>query len=109
MQLKTITALFVLCISLSNLIGCCDESKIPVLTSQLSSTKARDRTDAALALARCGSKADQAVSSLAKLLYDENAGVQSAASYALRQINTESAQAVIRKIDQVRKEQKRSR
>jgi hypothetical protein len=89
--------------------GCCDQSKIPALTSQLQSTKTRERTDAALALARCGGKADRAVSSLAKLLYDDNAGVQSAASYALRQINTESAQEVIRKIDLVRKTQKRTK
>lgn len=99
----------VLVILITVLASCCDQSKIPALTSQLQSTKTRERTDAALSLARCGGKADRAVSSLAKLLYDDNAGVQSAASYALRQINTEAAREVIKKIDQVRKEQKRAK
>lgn len=75
--------------------ACCDEQRIPAALDQLYSGAARERNDAALALAHCGSRADAAVPRLAELLYDENPGVQSAAAYALRKINTPEAKRAI--------------
>lgn len=77
------------------LLGCCDSDKINQNINALSSSKAKDRNDAALALARCGSRASGAVRILGGLLYDENVGVQSAAAYALREIDTPEARRLI--------------
>lgn len=72
--------------------GCCKDDQVPANIHRLYSSDARIRNDAALALARCGSpKADKAVARLSELLYDSNVGVQSAAAYALRKIDNESA------------------
>ena len=80
---------------LLTVVGCCDQDKIPTLTRTLYSPVAKERNDAALELARCGSAADGAVPILAQLLYDDNVGVQSASAYALRQIATPRAKRVL--------------
>lgn len=84
------------------LLGCCKKEEVPALTSKLYSTEARDRNDAALALARCGSYAERAVPRLAELIYDDNVGVQSAAAYALRKIDTPLARSVMERADKAR-------
>jgi HEAT repeat protein len=88
--LRIILLLFLLLLS-----SCCEQEKIPQLISKLYSAESTDRNDAALALARCGEKADRAVPRLRDLLYDPNVGVQSAASYALRKIDTPAARRAI--------------
>ncbi len=80
---------------LQTVTGCCKQEEIPDLTLQLHSSSAKDRNDAALALARCGAKAERAVPRLGRLLYDENVGVQSAAAYALRKIDTPAAREIM--------------
>ncbi len=90
------------------LLGCCNEGQIPSHVNQLSSSKARDRTDAALQLARCGADAGQAVPRLTELMYDENVGVQSAAAYALRKIGTEDAKRALERAT-ARKSQQKNR
>lgn len=77
------------------LVGCCNDAEIPADVQRLSSQKTRDRTDAALHLARCGASAEQAVPRLTELLYDDNVGVQSAAAYALRKIGTSEARRAL--------------
>lgn len=75
--------------------ACCDKKSIPQAKQRLYSGSAKDRNDAALELARCGSAARSAVHRLSVLLYDENVGVQSSAAYALRQIDTPEAREVL--------------
>lgn len=65
------------------------------MTAQLSSSIPRERNEAALGLAKCGSEAGGAVPYLMGMLYDANPGVQSSAAYALRQIDTPQARAAI--------------
>lgn len=77
------------------LAACCDEKTIPSKTRQLYSESAKERNDAALALAKCGSSASSAVSRLVSLLTDENVSVQSSAAYALRKIDTPDARAAL--------------
>jgi len=89
--------------ALLSLSACCDVEGIPQRIRQLDSRVAKERNDAALALARCGEKADKAVSKLARLLYDENVGVQSAASYALRRIDTPAARQVLERVEATRR------
>lgn len=84
--------------------ACCNADDIPNLARQLNSSDARDRNDAALALARCGAKAGRAVPRLSQLLYDENIGVQSAAAYALRKIDTPQAREIMTRIDESRRQ-----
>lgn len=83
--------------------GCCTEEKAKALRSKLYSAKASERSDAASSLAYCGSKAESAVPRLAQLLYDENSGVQSMAAYALRKIDTPSARAIMKRVDESRR------
>lgn len=90
--------LIVICLS-----NCCDSSSIPKNLSKLDSDKNRDRNEAALALARCGSKASSAVPRLAELLYDESVGIQSSAAYALREINTPEAREVMARVEAARR------
>jgi len=85
------------------MVGCCSSADVETLTPDLYSSSAKERSSAAWALARCGSKAEPAVRRLAELLYDENTGVQSAAAFALRKIDTPSARAVMSEIDQRRR------
>jgi HEAT repeat protein len=75
--------------------SCCSESDIPVARKKLFSASARDRNQGALDLAGCGSKAGSAVPRLIELLYDENKGVQSAAAFALRKIDTPQAREAL--------------
>lgn len=65
------------------------------MTKLLYSERAKDRNAGALSLARCGEDAQGAVGKLSQLLYDPNPGVQSAAAYALREIDTKQAQAAL--------------
>ena len=83
--------------------GCCNKEEIPGLIEKLNSMKSHDRSQAALDLARCGTKASKAVPRLAELLYDENVGVQSSASYALRKIDTSEARKIMDAIDKNRR------
>lgn len=83
--------------------GCCDRQEIPTLERSLSSAKAKERNDAALALARCGDDASAAVGRLSELLYDENVGVQSAAAYALRKIDTQAAREYLKRAEAARR------
>ena len=86
MRIALVAALF------GVLIGCCDTEGIPKEIKRLYSSQAKDRNDAALALARCSSpEVDRAVPRLIALMYDENVGVQSAAAYALRKIDNKLA------------------
>jgi HEAT repeat protein len=82
--------------------ACCKEEKIPKLSRDLYSSSSKDRNDAALELARCGSAASKTVSRLGQLLYDENIGVQSAAAYALRKIDTKEARAILKRAEERR-------
>ena len=83
--------------------SCCDTDSIPSKTNTLYSSSAKERNKAALDLARCGSRAGGAVPKLAELLYDENVGVQSSAAYALRQIDTPNARAVLERAENARR------
>ena len=83
--------------------GCCDKSQIPDYTRSLYSEAPRDRSNAALQLARCGSNASGAVARLTQLLYDENVGVQSSAAYALRKIDTKDARAAMERVEAARR------
>ncbi len=76
--------------------SCCDSKNIPNYINGLRSSTPKVRNDSALELASCGSpEADKAVPLLIKLLYDENIGVQSAAAYALRRIDTPQARKAL--------------
>ena len=83
--------------------GCCDKSEIPDYTRSLYSEAPRDRSNAALQLARCGSNASGAVARLSQLLYDDNVGVQSSAAYALRKIDTKDARAAMDRVEAARR------
>lgn len=83
--------------------GCCDSASIPKFIEKLDSQNTRERNEAALSLARCGSRAGKAVPRLAELLYDPSVGIQSSAAYALRQIDTPAARAVMEKVEAGRK------
>lgn len=83
--------------------ACCDKAGIPGNTKSLYSTEPRDKTKAAFALAKCGERASGAVARLGELLYDENVGVQSAAAYALRKIDTKQARAILKRAVDSRK------
>lgn len=86
-------AFYALCLFF--LLGCCDDDGLADAKRALYSGQAKARNDAALALARCGDKAADSVARLGQLLYDENVGVQSAAAYALRQIDTKQARGIL--------------
>ncbi len=75
--------------------SCCNQDSIPTLINKLSSSDTRERSKSAWELAKCGEKARNAVPQLTEMLYDSNAGVQSAASYALRKIDTAEARQAI--------------
>ena len=76
--------------------SCCKKEEIPLLTRKLYSSAARDRNEAALELAKCGSpEVDGAVPRLIQLMYDENVGVQSSAAYALRKIDSPAARRAL--------------
>jgi len=90
-------------------VGCCRDADIPRNVGKLNSAVASERNEAALKLARCGAKADRAVPLLAQLLYDENVGVQSAAAYALRKIDTPRSRKIMDRIDRERREARDSR
>ena len=82
----------IISIAVMPLVSCCKDSELPGAFKDLYSSSAKDRNEAALTLASCGSpKADRAVSRLIQLLNDENVGVQSSAAYALRRIGTKQA------------------
>ncbi len=105
MTRKSLKITLIALISLAN--ACCKESEIPKFLKQLYSANAKDRNDAALGLAQCGSpRADGAVPRLIQLIYDENVGVQSAAAYALRKIDTPEAKNALRKAEEKTKNRK---
>lgn len=83
--------------------GCCDKKEIPKLQDALYSGSAKERNDAALKLASCGSDASGAVHKLTQLMYDENVGVQSSAAYALRKIDTKEARAALERAEKARR------
>jgi hypothetical protein len=85
--------------SLLSVAGCCGSDDVASLTPNLYSSSAKERSAAAWQLARCGDEAEPAVQRLSELLYDENTGVQSAAAYALRKIDTPSAREIMTRID----------
>lgn len=90
--------MFVRFMLLAFLIGGCGPSpeEVPALIDGLRSSEASVRNDCALKLARVGAPhAERAVPILIGLLYDENRGVQSAAAYALRRIDTPEARAAL--------------
>lgn len=89
--------------------GCCRDEDIPRNISKLNSAVASERNEAALKLARCGAKADRAVPLLSQLLSDDNVGVQSAAAYALRKIDTPRARKIMERIDRERREARANR
>lgn len=81
------------------LLGCTDPKKVPIYISQLSSSKASERNDAALELGYIGAPhAKKAVPYLIPLLTDPNPGVQSAAAYALRRIDTLEARSALERV-----------
>jgi HEAT repeat protein len=104
--MKQIFTVFLL---MGGLVGCCDSEQIPKHIRNLNSSYASERNEAALKLARCGAKADRAVPLLSQLLYDDNVGVQSAAAYALRKIDTPKARRIMEKIDEERRNARRNR
>jgi HEAT repeat protein len=75
--------------------GCCDASKISANTKQLYSSKASEKNQALLELAKCGEEAKGATQRIGALLYDENVGVQSSAAYALREIDTPESRKIL--------------
>lgn len=88
------TATFLILIIL--LSSCCKEDQIAPAMQKIYSNNAKDKNDGALVLAQCGSpRADRAVGRLIQLMYDENTGVQSAAAYALRRIDTPEAREAL--------------
>jgi HEAT repeat protein len=86
--------------------ACCRQEEIPREIEKLYSSQASARNEGALALARCGSRAEKAVPRLAALLYDENVGVQSSAAYALRKIDTKRAREVLERAEARRRERR---
>ncbi|MDZ4787305.1 MAG: HEAT repeat domain-containing protein [bacterium] len=81
------------------IISCADsKDEIPRLLKELNSSDAKIRNDAALGLASWGAPhSNQAVPRLIELMYDQNIGVQSAAAYALRRIDTPEARIALKK------------
>ncbi|MBX7143923.1 MAG: hypothetical protein K1X79_05680 [Oligoflexia bacterium] len=94
------------CVLVVLLAGCCDEKAIPREVEALYSSAAKERNEAALALARCGGEASRAVGRLGQLLYDQNVGVQSSAAYALRKIDTPEARGILERAINAKKRKK---
>jgi|GEM_PF-3386777 len=107
-RMRAIAVLGCLHVSLLSIVvvlsACCRESEIPDQIKKLASTIPHTRSQAALALARCGPpEVNRAVPLLIDMLYDDNIGVQSAASYALRHIDTPAARDAIERATKRRK------
>ena len=94
-----------LCLSLVS--ACCDEEALPGAIDQLTSPKESDRNRALHIVGRCGTKADRAVPTIERLMYDQNVGVASSAAYALRKIDTPSARAALKAAEQLKRERKK--
>lgn len=77
--------------------SCGDPKKeVPQLEKKLFSMDAKERSGAALRLARIGSPhGTRTVPTLIRLLDDPNAGVRSAAAYALREMDTPQARSAL--------------
>ena len=90
-------------LTILTLTSCCDSDSIPKYTRWLTSSVAKERNEGALQLARCGEKAAGTVPRLSEMLYDDNAGVQSSAAYALREIDTPAARKAIRAAEESRR------
>jgi len=91
--LRTVT---LLCFSAALLIGCEDPKKVPEHIRKIQYGSAHEKTEAAMSLGRIGApEAVPAVGSLIALLDHENPGVQSAAAYALRKIDTPRARQAL--------------
>lgn len=86
--------------------ACCKSEDIPRQMSLLYSNNAKEKNQAALALAQCGKHASSAVPRLIELMYDPNVGVQSSSAYALRKIDTPAARIAIEKAEQSRRSKK---
>ena len=70
--------------------------EVPALVEGLRSPKSSVRNESALKLGRIGAPyAERAVPALVNLLSDENPGVQSAAAFALRKIDTQEARTAL--------------
>lgn len=97
MRARVLRLGLMLCGSQILLGGCCDRECMANAKRGLYSDQAKTRNESALALARCGDSAADTVPRLGQLIYDENVGVQSAAAYALRQIDTEQARKILKR------------
>lgn len=84
--------------------GCCPDGKLQQFKKDLYATDTHLRNDAALGLAQCGERASDVVPRLIELMYDDNVGVQSAATYALRKIDTKQARSAIEEATRRRQE-----
>ena len=72
------------------------EEEMPILIKQLQTGDRKDKSQAALRIGRIGPPhANKATGALIKLLNDKNPGVQSAAAYALRKIDTPKAKKAL--------------
>lgn len=98
---------FVLLLCLLLVSACCDELALPGAIDQLTSPKASDRNRALHIVGRCGTKADRAVPTIERLMYDQNVGVASSAAYALRKIDTPSARAALAAAEQLKRRRKK--
>jgi HEAT repeat protein len=77
--------------------GCENSSRVPEHIQTLQRGTAHEKSEAAMSLGRIGSpKAVPAVGILIRLLEDKNTGVQSAAAYALRKIDTPLAKQALK-------------
>ncbi len=79
------------------LLGCSGDTaaELKRLKQELKSSDPRTRNQAALQTASMGKKAEPLVPELIGLLRDPNGGIRSSAAYALREIDSPSAQAAL--------------
>ena len=89
--------------------GCCDEKALPGAMQRLESSQASERNQALHVVGRCGQRAESAVPTIARLMYDKNVGVASSAAYALRKIDTPSARAALQAAEEARRQKKAAR
>lgn len=80
--------------------------RVPELIEKLSNRDSSSRYHAALELGSYGKDAQQAVPDLIRLLNDPNGGVQSAAAYSLRVIDTPEGREALAKASGFGKRQK---
>jgi HEAT repeat protein len=94
--MRLLRIVVLLCCSATLLFGCEDPKKVPEHIRKLQRGTAHEKADAAMSLGRIGApEAVPAVGYLIGLLEDDNPGVQSAAAYALRKIDTPRARQAL--------------